>query len=185
MQLHRISNSVRQSAAELKNTRSLAVCAMLLALQVLLGMTSIPVSNTLQISFDYLPLCITGLLFGPVPAVLTGGLSDLLAFIIRPTGPFMPGFTLSAALSGLIYGLFLYRKKSTSLWPFVWSRLIAVVLCNIVLNTVWLLLAYGQGAAAWIPQRILKNVVEYPVSLILLHFLNRLLPKIVKSPSGK
>lgn len=185
MLIHRLSDAVRQSAGELKKTRSLSVCAMLLALQVLLGMSSIPVSNSLQISFDYLPLCVTGLLFGPVPAMLTGALSDLIAFVIRPTGPFMPGFTLSAAVSGLIYSLFLYRKDSGSFWPFVWSRLIVVILCNIVLNTIWLLLAYGGGAVAWIPQRIIKNAVEYPVSLVLLYFLNRLLPKIRKSASVK
>ena len=42
----------------------------------------------------------------------------------------------------------------------------------------WLLLAYGEGVIAWIPGRIIKNLIEYPVSLVLLTALYRLLPKI-------
>ena len=37
-----------------------------------------------------------------------GGLGDLIQFVIKPTGAYFPGWTISAALAGFIYGLFFY-----------------------------------------------------------------------------
>jgi len=180
MRIHGLTDDLRASARELKKIRSLATVGMLLAVQVILGLFTIPVSNSIHITFDYLPLCLTGVLFGPVPAMLTGALSDLIVFLIRPTGPFNPGFTLSAALSGLIYSLFLYRREKIGVGAIAVSRLVVVVVCNVVLNSCWLLLLYGQGALAWIPGRILKNAVEYPISLVLTCSLMRVLPVVRK-----
>ncbi len=172
MWLARIFNDFRNSAREMERVRALCATAMLTALQVILGALTITVGPSIQITFDYLPLCALSMFFGPVPAMISGSLADLLAFVIRPTGAFNPGFTLSAALNGLIYGLFFYRKTFDKPWKLplcaVLSRLIAVVLCNICLNSLWLLWMYGQTAWTWIPGRVIKNVIEYPVSVVLL-----------------
>ncbi len=180
MALHRLSDDLRASARELKRVRSLAVAGMLMALQILLGILTIPISSSVQITFDYLPLCVAGMLLGPVPSMLTAALADVIAFLIRPTGAFNPGFSVSAALSGLIYGLFFYRRDA-QLWRTLTARLLTVILCNVCLNTLWLILMYGPGAWAWIPGRILKNAVEYPVSIILLTALWRVLPRVRKA----
>lgn len=177
----RLADDFRRSARELKRVRSLAVLGMLTSLQVILGMLTIQIGSSVQITFDYLPLCAVSMLFGPVPAMLTGALSDLLAFLIRPTGAFNPGFTISAAVSGLLYSLFLYDQEPLKLWQLILARLIVVVVCNAVLNTAWLLLMYGAGAWAWIPGRLIKNAVEYPVSVALLWALHRLLIRIRKN----
>lgn len=179
-----LRNELTRSAKTLKSVRSLTVIGMLLAVQVILGLFTIPIGHSIQITFDYLPLWLTGLLFGPVPATLTGALSDLIVYLIRPTGPFNPGFTLSAALSGFIYGLLLYRRDC-SFRSLAVSRLIAVVVCNVLLNSCWLLLLYGAGALLWIPGRILKNVIEYPVGLALMCALMRVLPTLRKSLAEK
>ena len=181
MGLHGISEAFRASAKELRRVRSLVTIAMLLALQIILGALTLQLDSSIQITFDYLPLCAVSMLFGPVPAMLTGALSDLLAFLIRPTGAFNPGFTISAAVSGLLYSLFLYDQEPLKLWQLILARLIVVVVCNAVLNTAWLLLMYGAGAWAWIPGRLIKNAVEYPVSVALLWALHRLLIRIRKN----
>jgi len=172
MWLGRIFDDFRASAREMKRVRALCAAAMLTALQVILGALTVTLGPSIQITFDYLPLCALSMFFGPVPAMISGALADLLAFVIRPTGAFNPGFTISAALNGLIYGLFFYRKVFDKPWKMplcaLLSRLIAVVLCNICLNSVWLLWMYGKTAWTWIPGRVLKNVIEYPVSVVLL-----------------
>ncbi len=182
MGFHGISEAFRASAKELRRVRSLVTIAMLLALQIILGALTLQLDSSIQITFDYLPLCVTAMFFGPVPAILSGALADLLSFIIRPTGAFNPGFMLTAAVNGLIYGLFFYKKNFDKPWKLILScalsRLIAVIIGNICLNSLWLILMYGQGAWAWIPGRILKNVIEYPVSVLLLFSLQGVMNRI-------
>ncbi len=178
--LRRISKNFEDSLRELLSVRSLVTVSLLLSIQVILGLFSLPINNAIQISFEYLPLCICAMLYGPVPAMLSGALCDVIVAVIRPTGPFFIGFTFSAALSGLIYGLLLYRKNSPLLWRFAVSRLLAVVICNIVLNTLWVYVLYGAGSFVYFPGRAIKNVIEYPVSLFLLCTLERILPRIMR-----
>ena len=161
------------------------IIAMLLALQIILGAATLQLDSSIQITFDYLPLCVTAMFFGPVPAMLSGALSDLLSFLIRPTGAFNPGFMLTAAANGLIYSLFFYQKSFDRPWKLILaaalSRLMAVVIGNIILNSLWLILMYGEGAWAWIPGRVLKNVIEYPVSVFLLFSLQSVMSRIRKN----
>lgn len=185
MEFHVLSKSFRASANELKRVRSLVTIAMLLSLQIILGAMTLQIDSSIQITFDYLPLCVTAMFFGPVPAMLSGALADLLAFLIRPTGAFNPGFMLTAAVNGLIYGLFFYQKSFDKPRKLVLaaalSRLIAVLIGNIFLNSLWLILMYGQGAWAWIPGRIIKNIIEYPVSVLLLFSLQGVMSRIRKN----
>lgn len=105
------------SAKELKKINSLAAIAMLLALRVVLGIfanTSLPMfGNTVKISLAFLPIALTAAVFGPVPAALVGALGDIVSFMIMPMGAYSPGFTISGALTGLIYGFALYKNQIT------------------------------------------------------------------------
>ncbi len=57
-------------------------------------------------------LCIAvgGYFFGPVVGAVIGALIDVVGYFVHPTGPFFPGFTISNALIGTIYGLFYGRS---------------------------------------------------------------------------
>lgn len=105
----------KDSFFELKKPSSLATIAMLLALCVVLGIfgnfTLAIFGNMVKIKFTFLPIAVAGSLFGPLPALLVGALGDVLAFILAPSGAYIPGFTVSAALTGLIYGCFFYRNR--------------------------------------------------------------------------
>jgi ECF transporter S component (folate family) len=105
------------SAKELKRVHSLAAIAMLLALRVVLGIfanTSLPMfGNTVKISLAFLPIALTGAVFGPIPAALVGALGDIVSFMIMPMGAYSPGFTISGLLTGLIYGFALYKNQIT------------------------------------------------------------------------
>ena len=185
MALHHFTDHFRESAKELKRIRSLVTVAMLLTLQIILGTMTLQIDSSIQITFDYLPLCVTAMFFGPVPAMLSGALADLLSFLIRPTGAFNPGFMLTAAVNGLIYSLFFYKKLFDRPWKLILaaalSRLIAVIIGNICLNSLWLIWMYGEGAWAWIPGRIIKNIIEYPVSVALLFSLQGVMNRIRKN----
>ncbi len=125
---------IPDSVFGLKNVRTLAAVAMLLALRIVLGMfanaTLACFGNTVKLSAAFIPIAVTGALFGPVPSALVGALGDVLSFIIAPTGgAYFPGFTISGLLTGLIYGIALYgerlsrsRGRSTPLWQKPSSR---------------------------------------------------------------
>ena len=77
---------------------------------------------------------IAGWTSGPLLTILIAVCSDFLSFIIVPSGfPFFPGYTLSLALAGFIYSLFLYRKSLSILNVFV-SRLFVSIFINAFLG---------------------------------------------------
>ncbi len=164
--------SLSKSAKGLKDTRTMVACAMLLAIEVVLNsVVYLPIGDFLRISFGYLAVAACGYLYGPSPAMLVAALSDILVFMIHPSGAFFPGFTLNAALGGLVYGLTFYGHDGVK-WPRVLlaQGIIAAGL-HIALNTLWLSLLLGKGYLALLPLRMLKNAVQYPIDVTLVYFL--------------
>lgn len=161
-------NRLIESARGLKDTRRLIYCALLIALQTAVNsLASIPVGSTIRISFGYIAVAANAVLLGPVPAVAGAMVSDLLGCIIHPIGPFFPGFTLSAGLGALVYGLVLYQRPIT-IWRVLLAKLLIDVLVNVLLNTFWLKILYGKAFFAVLPGRLLKNLIQYPVDALLL-----------------
>ena len=172
---------VVSSCRELRAIRSLTMAGMLLAVQVILGrVAAIPLGPTIRISFGYLALSLCGALLGPVPAALNGALADIIGFIWNPTGPYFPGFTITGLMGGVIYGLALYQRPVTIRRVLV-TKLIIDLVCNLLLNTLWLNMLYGKAFFVILPSRALKNLIQYPVDVIILYpFLSRLVPAIMK-----
>lgn len=152
----------------MKKTRILVFMSLLVSLNVLLTHV-VPVVQTdiVRVSFGFIPLSLSSMLFGPVIGGIGGAVSDLIGMVIAPKGPYFPGFTLNAFLSGAIYGVFLYKK------PKSFTRIILAVLCvsvfvNIGLNTYWLTILTGKGYLAMLPARIVQNGIT---SLIQIAFI--------------
>ncbi len=101
-----------RSFGELKNLRNLTICGLMAALAVALNYTaSFEVGPYIRIGISGLPNQVVAFLFGPGVGMIFGAMLDIIKYLLKPTGPFFPGFTLSAALGGMIYGLFLYGRK--------------------------------------------------------------------------
>lgn len=158
--------------AKLSDIRVLTVSAMMLALSTILGFLKVPVTELIELRFAYLPIACTGMLFGPAVGAIVGGMSDILGFIVKPTGPYFPGFTITAAAAGAIYGLFLYGKEIS------WKRVAAAhfvrtIVVSFILNPLWLSLLYGYGFWAVITARFVKTIVMFPIETALLYFILR------------
>ena len=150
---------------ELKNVRTIAMTAMLLAVAVVLGFYTLQLTDYIKIGFVYIANELTGMMFGPVVGALMGGLADVVKYIVNPTGPFFPGFTISGVLGGLIYGCVLY-KRPLSLKRIILANVLVMVLVNILVNTYWLTLLYGSAYMALLPVRILKQVIMLPIEVV-------------------
>ncbi len=171
-----IFESFRLSARSLRSPLTLSMVGLLTAIYVVLQFVAPQPTEWLKITFSFLPLAVAGMLFGPVPAALAGGVGDILQFLIKPTGPYFPGFTLSAILGGLLYGLFLYRKSPT-VGRLCLCRFVVVLLLNIGLNSVFLHLLYGSELFVWM--RVVKNLAVFPIDALLLCLLFRVLTRVI------
>ena len=61
------------------SVRSIAICALLTALSVILARLLIPMPNeTTRFSIEAVPIFIAGMLFGPLPGALTGFAADFI-----------------------------------------------------------------------------------------------------------
>ena len=166
------------SARQLRRTQAIALTGVLLAAQIALSSYgSIRLTDSLWISLGHLAIAPTAMLFGPVVAGAQGALSDIISYVLRPSGPYFPGFTLSALLGGAFYGVAFYNAETTAL-RIVLARLAVVVVLNILLKTVFLTMLYGPSRIATMPARALKSLIQWPVDCVLLLFVCRLVQRI-------
>lgn len=130
----------------LKKARTLAITAMLIALGVVLSFFfTIPITQSQRIGFASLANALIALLFGPVVGSFSAGVGDIVKFFLRPMGgAFYPGFTLSAMVAGLLYGVVLYKRPLTFL-RVLFANVAVTVVVNMTLNNIWLARLYGSN----------------------------------------
>ncbi len=161
----------RRSLAEFKKLDVVVFCGMMCAVAIVLGsLASINIGQYVRIGFSNLPNLVVDYLFGPAIGAVFGGALDIIKYLIKPTGAFFPGFTLSAMLGGIIYGWFFYKKNIT-IPRILLGHLTVKVLVNLVLNTLWLDMLYGNGFWAILPGRIVSNAVMLPIDTVITYVL--------------
>ena len=99
------------SAKELKKLKTIVITGLLIAIGIVLGQFSIQISQSTKIGISFIATQLTAMLFGPVVGAIFGGIMDVLKFLMKPDGGFFFGYTLTAIISGFIYGLFYYKLK--------------------------------------------------------------------------
>ncbi len=168
-----ITSAFAESLESLRKIRVLCALSMLIALGVVLDFTSgIYVTPEIKITFSFVAYGVAGALLGPVPAMICGALVDVLMWLLKPAGAFFPGYTLSAMLTGLIFGIFLYKAQGRSIFFLApLAKLSVNVLINIMLNTCWLRLFTGKAYIVLLSGRIIKNIAAWPIESIILVFI--------------
>ena len=116
------------------------------------------------------------MLFGPVAGCAVAGLADIISYIMKPIGAFFPGLTLSAMAGSVIYGVILYRKP-LSLGRVILANGLVTVFINLLLNTYWMTVLYGDAFMVLFPARALKQALMFPIDVILFYTVAKLLGK--------
>jgi ECF transporter S component (folate family) len=149
--------------------RNILFVSLFISLEVILT-RFLSVENTfVRISFEFIPIAISAILFGPVTAGIAAAIADVLGMMIFPKGAYFPGFTLSAFISGFLYGVILYKKQITFARTCA-AALINILVVSLVLNTVWLTYLTDNGAYAVLIARLVKCAVFLPVQTIMIYF---------------
>ncbi|MBR4670309.1 MAG: folate family ECF transporter S component [Butyrivibrio sp.] len=152
----------------LKVTKALTLAAMLTAVGIILSFFKIPLTPIIEIRFGSLPIAVAGMSLGPIVAAIIGAVIDVLGFFVKPTGPFFPGFTISGIVSGLIFGLVLYKKKLHPVRILV-ALVLQTLVVGIIMNTFWLDFMYIKaGFFTTLMMRLPKELVMLPINYVLL-----------------
>ena len=156
------------SAREFGQLWNIVFCGVMGALSVVLSFVgSIRINPYMKIGVSEIPNLMIDYLMGPVVGGVFGAVMDFLKFLIHPDGSFFPGFSLSAAVAAVIFGIFLYKKKIT-FWRLLISEILVKLIVNIGMNTLWLDMLYGKGFLAILPHRIVSNLIQLPIDVIVL-----------------
>lgn len=152
----------------MKTTRTLVIMSLFIALEIILTRFLSIQTPILRIGFAFVATALCSIILGPVLGSIAAGVADILGMIIFPQSAYFPGFTLSALLSGLIYGLMLH-KKNISILRVALTVLIITIFVDLGLNTLWLSMITGKAVFALIGPRFIKSLIMFPIQVILIH----------------
>ena len=160
-----------------KNTKTLVMLALFIALQILFTRVLSVETPFIRLSFAFLPIAVSGIMFGPVTAGFAALIADVVGIIIIPpvTGA-VPhwGFSLSAFLTGSVYGLMLY-KRGHSLTRITIACAIHLGVIAMILNSLWLSQIWGTPFIPTMLGRLLAQAVLFPIQIITIRLVWRYL----------
>lgn len=146
-------------------TKEICVLALLTAVGIVLN-RFVPVVNlwSTKIDFSFVAVMLAASLTGPIGGAVVGGLIDFIGAVLFPVGPYFPGFTVTAALTGLVFGLLLYKKCN-------FLRILIAVLstqlvCGLLLNSIFISILYTKAFTALLTTRAIQACVMSAVEIL-------------------
>jgi len=144
---------------------------MFIALQIVFTRIIKPIDLPyLRVSFGFLASSFSSILMGPILGGINGAISDIAGFFLFPSpgAAFFPGFTISAFLTGLIYGIFLYKKPKTVLRIF-FAVLTVSIFIDLFLNTLWLSILLDKAWMTFFIARLIKTTLFLPIQVFFIY----------------
>lgn len=157
-------------------TKNLVLCGLFIALQIISTRFLAIEFADRRYSFSFLVTAATGAIVGPGLAALIGVISDLIGNTLFGKFAFFPGFTLNAALSGLIYGYFLHREN-LSIKNILISGTVVTLFISVILTTTWVSMMTGNPFKVALITRIPSMTINYVMKMVVLPIV---LPSLVK-----
>ena len=155
------------------DTKMLVTAALLIALQIILSrFLSINAWN-LKIGFAFTAVFVAAYLYGPWFSAAVAVIADVVGATLFPSGAFFPGFTVTALLTGIVFGVFLYKKQTP-------VRIIAAIaidqlILGLLLNSYWLSILYGSPYIPLLATRAVQCLVMMPVMYFTIAALSKML----------
>ena len=166
----------------MKKIKKIIISALLLASAIVINRFLSINTSIVSIGFTFVPLMLAGIILGWKYSLVIGLLTDLIGALLFPFGSYFVGYTISSALTGLVYGLLLYRKgdfvvDKKFMINLVIAILIVCIFINGGLNTLWLVITSKKAFLAILPTRVLKQLLMMPIMFITMVSLTKLLTK--------
>ncbi|MBA3061832.1 MAG: folate family ECF transporter S component [Atribacteria sp.] len=152
------------------SSHKIATMGLLIALSIILTrIASLRIAiggvEGIRIGFGGLPIILGGFLFGPLSGGLIGAISDVIGYFINPMGAYMPHFTLTSALTGIIPALVL--KLSQKNEPNVLELGIAIAVGQTITSLI--LVPYFLHTLFGLPWKILMppRIIGVPINIFI------------------
>lgn len=153
--------------------KNLTMISLLISLSIILTrFLSIRISiggvEGIRIGFGDYPLILAGMIFGPILGGFAGVVADIIGYFISPMGPYMPHFTLTSALKGIIPGIlsfYIFKNKNkviNYLLIFAITKAIVSILIIYFINVL-----FGLPIKITLPPRIISFIIEIPIYTVL------------------
>lgn len=160
------------------STRIIIISGFLIALNVVLSrIITIPGI----INFGGFPIIFAGVIFGPVVGGIVGAVGDIVSFIVRPTGPFMPHFVLTSALTGIIPGILMKLLKAKgnefTFWKIFLSILVGQAITSVLMVPYFRNILFAHPLILTMTKAATKQAVNIPAYAILIKVLAESLSK--------
>ena len=163
----------------MSRNKKIILTAVLIAMQIILSRFLSIKTPILKVSFAFIPSILCAIWLGVKWTVLLNVLGDIIGATLFPTGAFFIGYTISTAISGLIYGVLLYKKQDNSFTDkqFIIRLIISVILVtcisNIGLNTLWISITTGKAFIVLLGTRIIKELIMIPIQIVVILFIEK------------
>lgn len=162
--------AARDTGTEIKGTTQTFFTAQRIAQMALLVALGSAI-NSLRVgvlSFGGFPIIFSGYFLGPLGGFLTGAVTDVVAFIIRPSSSgFNPIFTITSGLTGLIPILvthLLGQKENFTFWKVLPGVVVGQYLTSVVLVPLFMSIFIGpEPAKAQFFTMAIKQLFSAPV----------------------
>ena len=172
----------------------ICICAMLIAMEIVLNRFLSINTMGLKIGFAFLPPMLAAMLYGPGTSALIWAASDFLGALLFPIGPYHPGFTVCAAFMGLVMGVMMHqnpihvqigRGNLHFIANIHWDKikfynilipvLINCLVIGLLVNTFWVSQLYGSKTYwGWFLYRLPEYAVMIPVQIVFAPVLMRI-----------
>ena len=165
-------------------TNKLVAIALLTAISVVLRLLGFPQSGTFRIELGFVPIAVTGAVFGPVWSGIAYVLADLIGTLCTGMLP-APTITLCKLLMGVIYGFCFYRRDRN-----IRAILLSVTVITVVIDLIAMPLALMPimgGKSFWVilSDRILASLVNFPLRIGALFFTFKYLRNFINKEAEK
>lgn len=160
------------------STKVITTLGVLIAIEVVLSrFLSINAWN-IKIGFNFVPIAVAAILYGPIAAAAVAGLGDFIGAILFPIGPYFPAFTLTAVLTGVVLGVFLHKQQKA--WNILGAVAINQFVLGLLLTTLWISVLYDSPYWPLFATRIIQALVLTPVQFVVIRMLVKALPHLGK-----
>lgn len=154
----------------MNKSKRILLCALFTASCIVLERILSIRTNIVTIGFSFVPIMLGAIILGPKYSTFIATISDIIGALLFPTGSYFFGFTITAFLTGLTYGLLLHRDNfkidKSFIIRLIISTIIVTGIFNGVLNTIWIFIISSGASKIIIPIRVIKELVMVPIKVI-------------------
>ncbi len=116
----------------------------------------------------------------PLAGGVVGAIGDLIGMVVSPMGPYMPHFTLVAALTGIIPGLIMLMfkdsKSKTNFWKLLLAIAIGQIITSVFITPYFMERLFSVPMVTTVPGRAITQAIQIPLYAYITKVLLQRLP---------